>query len=102
MVILFVVFVLAGCGHNPSVEKPPIVVYETKTVVVAPPAEMLRKIAPPTPPDPKEYVAATWPQKEDMLIKTGKDQLKVIGQLNAVIQELINWKTKQLKIHETK
>ena len=95
---LLIVLLLVGCSTTKEV----VTAVETKTVLVAPPDELLLKCEVTPPPNIEEYVAADWPTKEELLTSYSTKQMKSIFKCNTNMAALQKWKKDQTDLYSKK
>ena len=93
--VLLTALVLTGCATT----KETVAVVQTKNILIVPPDELLTRCDVEPPPPTKEYIFATWENKEDMLIKHSTSQMKNLFKCNKMIDNLSDWKKKQIELY---
>lgn len=93
---VFLILGLVGCGTFTTKE---VEVVKPKTVLVTPPVELMTKCAVEPPPGTKEYIAADWSHKEEMLINHSSNQMKNLFKCNAMIKSLNEWVDEQTRLY---
>lgn len=97
--IVVLTALLAGCGTKP--QKPEIqYVYETKIVILEPPASLYKPVALVPPPDKNRYRDMTCPAKENTLTDLYILQNKQLAIANQNFKDIDEWVAKQKKIHQ--
>lgn len=96
--IIFVSFLLTGCD---TLFRKPEIIYETKTIVLAPPQELMQKVVKPQPPSKKVYLSSSLEDREELLTDLINKQMLIIDQANLTIGKIKDWvdnaKAKQTK-----
>lgn len=93
--VLFLALVMTGCAST----KGTVAVVQSKNILIVPPDELITKCDVEPPPPTKDYVSSTWEKKEDLLIKHSTNQMKNIFKCNKMIDNLVDWKQKQIELY---
>ena len=94
-IIALFVALLVGCGTTQ-----PIIQY--KTVLLEPPDSLLQDCKTEEPPDPQQYVASSWPEKERLIMKANSANMKNIDLCNVDKRNLRQWKVDQKRMLDEK
>lgn len=90
---------LVGCGTKPT--KPEIqYVYETKIVILEPPASLYKPVALIPPPEKERFRDMTCPARENALTDLYILQNKQIATANQNLKDIGEWVVKQKNIHQ--
>lgn len=100
ILLIGVIFFITGCDTNPKTHNPEVV-YETKTVLLTPPQELMKKVVKPQPPNKQMYLNSTSSEKEAILTDLINKQMFIIDEANLTIGKIQSWveaaKASQLK-----
>ncbi len=94
-IIVALAALLTGCPGTT-----PIIQY--KTVLLEPPDSLLQDCKTQEPAEEEQYVAADWPEKERLLMKTNSANMKNLDLCNVDKRNLRKWKVDQKAMIEAK
>lgn len=103
---IFLLIFTVGCAHKETVKE--VIVYKTEYVVVAPTDIQLKKVTVVPPPDKQLWMSLSdnsqqsWMKKESILTDLYIKQTSAVQQCNASLQEIKEWRQKQIDNYKQK